>query len=153
MRPGRGSKHLRKGRRSVLNQSYLITTTTHKRNKIFLETAASEIAITSLHWLDRQGRTILDAVVVMPDHVHFVVELTTTNIGQLMHSFKSYTANQINISLNRQGSVWQRGYHDHAIRKEEDINEVIEYVLSNPVRAGLVEDFHDYPHWFCRWVV
>jgi hypothetical protein len=33
------------------------------------------------------------------------------------------------------------------------MKEVILYVLNNPVRAGLVEDFHDYPHWCCRWEV
>jgi REP element-mobilizing transposase RayT len=87
----------------------------------------------------------------MPDHVHFVVELKTTNLGKLLHSFKSYTANQINTSLNRRGPVWQRAYHDHAIRKAEDLKQVIFYTLNNPVRAGLVDDFHDYPHWYCRW--
>ena len=153
MRPDRGSKRLRKGRRSVPNQSYLITTNTHKREKIFHDAAASEIVLKSLQWLDNQGRMILDAVVVMPDHVHFVVELKTSNLRKLMHSFKSYTANEINTSLKRQSAVWQRGYHDHAVRKEEDLNEVILYALNNPVRAGLVDDFHDHPYWYCRWEV
>ena len=119
MRPTKGSKLLRKGRRSISNQAFIT----------------------------------LDAAVVMPDHIHFIARLKNTDLPELMQRFKNFTALQINKALKRQGSVWQHGYHDHAIRKEEDINEVIEYVLSNPVRAGLVEDFHDYPHWFCRWEV
>jgi len=89
----------------------------------------------------------------MPDHLHFVAELTTDTLPRLMQSLKSYTAKQINAALNRHGQLWQDQYHDHAIRKDEKLNEVVLYMLNNPVRAGLVGDFHDYPFWYCRWAV
>jgi REP element-mobilizing transposase RayT len=89
----------------------------------------------------------------MPDHLHFVVELKTGRLPKLMHSLKSYTAKQVNSVLKRQGSLWQDQFHEHAIRKAEDLNEIVLYMLNNPVRAGLVEDFHDYPFWYCRWSV
>jgi REP element-mobilizing transposase RayT len=149
----KGTKRLRAGRRSLPNQSYLITTTTATREKRFANPEAARFVLTSLHWLDKQGRIRLDAAVVMPDHVHFVAALKSADLPQLMHSFKSYTSNEINKALNRQGPVWQRGYHDHAIRREEDLNETIMYVLNNPVRAGMTDDFHKYPHWYCRWAV
>ena len=107
----------------------------------------------SLQWQVDQASISLDAAVVMPDHVHFVAELKRTSLPHLMRRFKNFTAVQINKALNRQGPVWQRGYHDHAVRREEDMKEVILYVLNNPVRGGLVEDFHDYLHWYCRWEV
>jgi REP element-mobilizing transposase RayT len=74
-------------------------------------------------------------------------------LAQLIHSLKSYTAHEINKFLQRQGPFWQPQYHDHAVRKDEDLNEIVRYALNNPVRAGLVRDFHDYPHWYCKWDV
>jgi REP element-mobilizing transposase RayT len=70
-----------------------------------------------------------------------------------MRSLKRHTAKEINILLERDGTFWQPQYHDHAIRKDEDLNEVVLYTLHNPVRAGLVKDFRDYPFWYCRWNV
>ena len=96
---------------------------------------------------------ILDAAVLMPDHLHFVAELKTDRLPKLMHSLKSFTAKQINAVLNRQGTLWQDQYHEHAIRKAENLNEIVLYMLNNPVRAGVVKDFHDYPFWYCRWSV
>ena len=89
----------------------------------------------------------------MPDHLHFVAALRQDSLDQLMHSLKSYTAKKINTLLNRQGVFWQPQYHDHALRKDEDLNEVVRYTLNNPVRAKLVDDFHEYPYWYCRWSV
>ncbi len=41
--------------------------------------------------------------------------------------------------------VWQRSFFDHALRDEESLEAVARYIVSNPVRAGLVEDWRDYP--------
>jgi REP element-mobilizing transposase RayT len=80
-----------------------------------------------------------------------VVELKTDSLSTLMHSLKSYTAKHVNAVLQRQGSLWQAQYFEHAVRRDEDLNEIVLYMLNNPVRAGLVQDFHDYPFWYCRW--
>jgi REP element-mobilizing transposase RayT len=105
----------------------------------------------TLHWLDQSRRIELMAAVVMPDHVHFVAALAQRTLGQLMHSLKSYSAQRINQGLPGPGRLWQPGYHDHALRAEEDLATVVGYCLRNPQRAGLVEDFHDYPHAWCKW--
>ena len=153
MRPGKGSKLLRKGRHSIANQAYLLTTSTVNRERIFLNPEAAQVVLTSLDWMNRQDRVTLVAAVVMPDHVHFAASLKSTDLPQLMHSFKSYTSNRINAVLRRRGPLWQNGYHDHAVRREEDLNEAVLYVLNNPVREGLVKDFRSYPFWYCRWEV
>ena len=153
MKLERGSKLLRKGRSSIKNQHYLITSAVLDRKPIFNRSEAAVIVLSSLHWLEQQDKIILDAAVIMPDHLHFVAGLMQGSLAQLMHSLKSYTAKKINVFLCRQGPLWQRYYHDHAIRQEEDLNEVVLYTLYNPVRAGLVNDFHDYPFWYCRWDV
>ena len=41
--------------------------------------------------------------------------------------------------------LWQKGYYDHALRREEDVNQVAEYIVYNPVRAGLVDSPDRYP--------
>lgn len=89
----------------------------------------------------------------MPDHMHFIAALKNGELSRLMQSLKGYTARQINASLNKKGSLWQEQYHEHAIRKDEELNDTVLYMLHNPVRAGLVEDFHFYPFWYCRWPV
>ena len=89
----------------------------------------------------------------MPDHLHFVANLKHGTLSDTMHSLKSYTAQKINSVLQREGPFWQRHYHDHAVRSDEDLHSIVLYVLQNPVRAGLINDFHDYPFWYCRWEV
>jgi REP element-mobilizing transposase RayT len=153
MKPPKGSYLLRKGRTSIKNQHYLITTAAHKRRPLLTQPEAAKIILYSLQWLESQERIILDAAVIMPDHLHFVAALRKDSLDRLMHSLKSYTAKRINSLLSRQGAFWQPQYHDHALRTDEDLNEVVLYVLDNPVRAGLVNDFHDYKYWYCRWDV
>ncbi len=153
MKPQKGSKLLRKGRTSIKNQYYLFTTALLGRKPIFNRPEAAEIVLSSLYWLEKQDKILLDAAVIMPDHLHFVAGLLNGSLAQLMHSLKSYTAKKINILLKRQGPLWEQHYHDHAVRLDEDLKEVVLYTLFNPVRAGLVNDFHDYPFWYCRWDV
>ena len=153
MKPKRGSKQLRKGRASIENQHYLITTAVLKRKPVFKNAEAAKIVLNSLHWLEAKDKIILDAAVVMPDHVHIVAGLNRGSLAKIMHGFKGYTAYRINELLKQKGSFWQPQYHDHAVRQDEDLNEVVLYTLNNPVRAGLANDFHEYPYWFCRWSV
>ena len=153
MKPQNGSKLLRKGRASIKNEHYLITTTVLERKPVFIQSEAAAVVLKSLHWCESQGKIALDAAVVMPDHLHFVMSLRSGSLAQLMHSLKGYTAYKVNGLLKKKGPLWQRHYHDHAVRQEEDLHEVVLYTLYNPVRAGLVNDFHDYPFWYCRWDV
>ncbi len=153
MKAQKGPKLLRRGRAAVKNQHYLITTAVHKRKPVLNHPEAAQIILSSLHWLESQKRIILDAAVIMPDHLHLVAALRQDSLDRLMHSLKSYTAKKINALLNRQGAFWQPQYHDHAVREDDDLNEVVLYSLNNPVRARLVDDFHNYPYWYCRWEV
>ncbi len=49
-------------------------------------------------------------------------------------------------------ALWQKGFHDRALRREEDLVTVARYVVANPLRAGLVEKLGDYPLWDAIWV-
>ena len=50
------------------------------------------------------------------------------------------------------GSLWQRAYYDRAARKDDDIRRIARYIVANPLRAGLVQNIGDYPHWDCIWM-
>ena|SRR5690242_2443060 len=52
----------------------------------------------------------------------------------------------------RAGKNLDAGYHDRALRREEDVVATARYVVMNPVRAGLVSRIGDYPHWNAIWV-
>lgn len=153
MKPPVGSHNLRRGRESIKNQVYFVTTAVHERDPLFIDPRAASAVLDALKWLDQAGKMILDAAVLMPDHLHVVFALKTGSLPQLMHSLKSYTAKQVKAILARECAVWQEQYYDHAVRTSENLIEVVLYMLNNPVRAGLVADFHDYPFWWCRWEV
>jgi REP element-mobilizing transposase RayT len=93
------------------------------------------------------------AAVVMPDHVHLVLQtLVDSNgfefsISGILKAIKGASAHRVNKALNRKGSLWQEESFDHVIRKSEDVNAKMAYVLQNPVRNGLVQRARDY-----RWV-
>jgi putative transposase len=153
MIPQKGSRNLRRGRVSIKSQRYLVTTAVEDRWPAFTNKEAADIVLSSLNWLEKEGRIRLDAAVVMPNHLHFVASLRQGSLAQLMLSLKSYTAKKINLIMQREGAFWQPQYHDHAIRQDEDLYDIVLYILNNPIRAGLVKDFHEYPFWYCRWDV
>jgi putative transposase len=144
-------RNLRKGRFSQQGYWYFITTGTKSRLPVFSDPAASKTVMDCLKWLNEQGRINLIAAVVMPDHIHFAACLQNTTLPSLMHSLKSYTSNEINDQLGREGLLWEPQYYDHAIRTEDELKERVNYCLQNPVRKGLVNHFKDYPHWYCAY--
>jgi REP element-mobilizing transposase RayT len=153
MKENRGSHRLRIGRFFEIGQCYLLTTSTYDRMPILTQLKAAEIVLSSLYWIHNEGQIFLECAVVMPDHLHFIAQLCSGSLTKLMRTLKGYTGRKINQLLNRKGPLWQPQYHDHAIRKDEVLEQVTLYCLHNPVRAGLVSDFHDYPYWYCRWEV
>jgi REP element-mobilizing transposase RayT len=85
------------------------------------------------------------AYCVMPDHVHLVIEPSpdcdlVTFVGQ----FKNL-AQRAAWALGVEGAFWQKGFFDHFLRREEQLERVVAYVVENPVRRGLVETWQDYP--------
>jgi putative transposase len=73
-------------------------------------------------------------------------------LGAVMQAVKSVSSHRINRYLGREGCVWQPRYHDHAVRREEDIRALARYVIANPLRAGLVNAVGDYPLWDAMWL-
>lgn len=64
----------------------------------------------------------------------------------IMHSLKSWTANQANAALGRGGQFWQHESYDHVVRDDGEFDRIVNYVLNNPVKAGLVKEWKEW-----RW--
>lgn len=92
-------------------------------------------------------RYVLYTWVVMPNHVHAVVQPTPANpLSRVLHGWKSYTAQKANQILNRRGLFWQPESYDHLIRDDEDLNRCCYYTIENPVKARLCPRPEDWPY-------
>lgn len=74
----------------------------------------------------------------MPNHVHALVRPRQGHeLSNILHSWKSFTAHEINKQLGRQGEVWQHEGYDHIIRNPQSLWRIEQYILNNPTSAGL----------------
>ena len=67
-----------------------------------------------------------------------------------MQSLKRQTARKSNIVLGREGTFWQDESYDHVIRDNGEFERIVNYVLENPVKAGLASKWEDWPWTFCK---
>ncbi|MEE9302836.1 MAG: transposase [Thiotrichaceae bacterium] len=127
--------NLRKGRHSQPEQIYFITTVIkHRKQNLFQDFNVARIAIHEMRCLHDSGVLSSNAWVIMPDHIHWLFQLhDKSTLSQAMKQFKARAAHRINRHLNRTGSVWQKAYYDHALRKEEDIKDISRYIVANPL--------------------
>ena len=78
---------------------------------------------------------------IMPNHVHVLIEvMKNISLSSILHSWRSFSSNEINKILNRTGRLWMPEYFDRFIRDNEHFNNVVNYIHNNPVKAGLVDD-------------
>ncbi len=145
------SRALRKGRVSICGQVYLLTAVTHERRPVFSDFINARLLIRSMQEQHDAGRVESLAFAVLPDHVHWLVLLKAGTLSTLLKGVKGASARRINSHAGFEGPLWQTGYHDHALRRDEDLREAARYLIANPVRAGLVERVMDYPHWDAVW--
>ena len=138
---------LRKGRFSQPGGVYLVTTVTRDRLPVFNCFSSARCVVRTLQIEHTTGRAMTLAYVVMPDHFHWLLTLGPgASLSQVVRTVKSVVAHQLN------GQIWQQGFHDHAVRAEEDLPTIGRYIVNNPVRAGLVSKASQYSHWDAVWV-
>ncbi len=85
------------------------------------------------------------AWVVMPNHVHALIEVWQTPLGEILKGWKSYTSKVANKILGCEGTFWQDDYFDRYIRDEDHYRRVVRYIENNPVKAGLVRVAAEWP--------
>lgn len=84
---------------------------------------------------------------IMPNHVHLVVALPddAPPLAKTLQSLKGYSSFQANKLLRLNGAFWQAESYDHVVRPGE-LDRIVSYVLENPVKAGLVDEWQKWPY-------
>jgi putative transposase len=80
---------------------------------------------------------------LMPGHMHLLISFPQSQkrIQTIVSKWKEWTAKSLKID-------WQRDFFEHRLRKEESFREKADYILLNPVRAGLVKEEEDWSYVF-----
>jgi putative transposase len=143
------------------------------------EPRVAQMVANALHHLDGKKYDLI-AYSIMPNHVHSTfIPLFTAPLGRaslpdrttehekapargrnageschslasIMHSLKGYTASRCNRLLGRTGPFWEHESFDHWVRDEAEESRIVEYILNNPVKAGLAKSWQDWPWNFWR---
>jgi putative DNA methylase len=87
----------------------------------------------------------LQAWVVMPNHVHLVVDVWNVPLAKLIGGWKGRSSRLANVLLRRSGQFWQEDYYDTLIRDEAHLKRAIRYTEQNPAKAFLVKAVRDWP--------
>lgn len=144
---------LRRGRVSEPGRIYLVTTVTEGRRPVFADLALGRELVRCLRHVEEAGFAETLCYVAMPDHLHWLLALgEQKSLSGLVQILKNLSARRINASRGAVGPLWQAGFHDRALRVEEDVVGVARYVVANPVRAGLVARVGEYPFWDAKWL-
>ena len=113
----------------------------------------------SLHLFDGKYYNLI-AYTIMPNHIHIVftpfVERASARssystilqqkfpVTEIMRRLKGNTALQANNILKRTGTFWQHESYDHVVRDEKELKRIVNYILYNPVKAGLCSKQEDW---------
>ena len=124
---------------------FSVTVGTAPKAPIFDDLAFGKECVQLLHGLRASLGNPVYAFCLMPDHVHLLLGVGRGSpLGEIVGAWKS----RCYLLRRRRGHderFWQRGYYDHGLRTTGDLKAAALYILHNPVRAGLVQDFHHYP--------
>ena len=145
--------------------AYFVTACTRNRECILGDVQNGNVVLNEIGqivertWIQLPSyfKTIdIDKFVVMPNHIHGIIMLTNhcrggvtpplqrPTLGQIVAYFKYQATKSINrLSSSPGNRVWQRNYHEHIIRNEEDLNEIRGYILNNPPEWALDEENPD----------
>ena len=126
----------------------LLDTTNHGPTWLQQSEIAAVVA-EALHF--RAGREYtLWAYCLMANHVHLLVSLPDVEhqpFYRILQSLKARTARRCNELLGRMDTAfWQAESYDHYVRDASEMDRIIAYILNNPVKAGLVEDWTKWPY-------
>lgn len=141
------SSDLRRGRVSEDFACYSVTKVVNNRLPILATDSIARILIDSWQFLRTQQRMKLFAFCIMPEHFHLVFCLMPgTPLSKLMEDTGKFTSREMNKLLQRRGTFWQEGFHDHRCRDELELHELCLYIEHNPVRKKLVTSPELWPY-------
>jgi REP element-mobilizing transposase RayT len=89
----------------------------------------------------------------MPDHWQGLIELGDgESLPGLMRALKGKASRRLRLQWPGLGPIWEKSFHDRALRRWADAAAAARYIVLNPLRAGLVHRIGDYPFWNAVWI-
>ena len=120
-------------------ETCLITIRATKSVKLFREENFVEICATKLREVADKYKITVVIYCFMPDHFHLILNNTSgASIVDFVRDFK-YKCTREAWDFGFEGAVFQKSFHDHFIRNEEELEPKITYIYENPIRKGLPE--------------
>jgi putative transposase len=132
---------------------YFVTICVDRKRNVFVNDDIVNFCIKIMR--DLSERYLFDIWVYcfMPDHLHILCEGRDekSNFRKFISVFKQkssyYVVRTFKFAFcEYMTKLWQENYFDRVLRKEENIIDVVKYILNNPVRNGLVKEYLDYPY-------
>ena len=123
--------------------AYFVTCATYKKRLYFTDREVTDLII--LIMKDRTARNGFDVYVYcfMPDHLHMLLAgKEESSLHKFMREFKQESS--FAFKKRYYNSLWQRSYYDRVLRTDEMLDDVAWYIINNPVRKGLVDDYGSY---------
>jgi REP element-mobilizing transposase RayT len=125
--------------------TWLVTISTVERQPAFRNAGFAKAFLNlAQERCDAAGAGLL-LVCLMPDHVHHILQIGDVGLLDIVRDLKSRST-RLWWQHGGSGTLWQRSFHDHGLRTTADVEATVRYVLDNPVRAGLVEEWEAYPY-------
>ena len=128
-------------------QRYFITTCTHERAEHFTGKAIVDPVVDQFLRTAQEFEISIVAYCVMPDHIHLLVD--GQHDGAELLPFMKMAKQRTGYDFKQRTGkrLWQAGYFEHVLRDEERTEDVVFYIVANPIRKHLVENVLDYPFW------
>ena len=125
------------------SHAYFITCATYQKGLYFTEKAVIDIILAVISRCSARNGFKIYTYCFMPDHLYMLlVGEEKSSLHEFMKTFKQESSFAFKKGYGC--SLWQRSYYDRVLRTEETLAEVASYILNNPVRKGLVDDYKSY---------
>ena len=126
---------------------YFLTICTQNRVEYFRDAWAVSLVLDQFFYTAREKRIAVPAYCAMPDHLHLLAEGESerSDLKQFVNLAKQRAAYRFTKQCGKR--LWQEGYYERVLRVEDNSEEVIRYIVTNPIRGGLVQRVTDYPFW------
>lgn len=118
------------------------------------EPRIAKIVAEAIHYRDGNDYDLI-CFCIMPNHVHMLVFVKrfVKPFYKTMQSLKRHTSRESNKIINRSGAFWHEESYDHIVRNRQEYYNLINYIMNNPVKAGLVERAVDWKWKYCKFTV
>jgi hypothetical protein len=116
-------------------------------NPLLRRADIAEMVADAIEHRHKRGDWQMFQYVAMPTHLHLFCEVGSCGLQQALEDFKRWTGHQAAKLLGTDGQpFWQDEWFDHWSRSDEEDDRILAYIRNNPVKAGLVPNYHGWPY-------